>query len=92
MAVGVGVDMIRPMPVDRMGDPGTASTMSATGCSPTGTSWRWSRNPDSRPPTRSIDIHLTGNMERFMWSFDGEKFSELASRSASRGTSGCGSR
>ena len=23
-----------------------------------------------------MDIHLTGNMERFMWGFDGEKFSE----------------
>jgi FtsP/CotA-like multicopper oxidase with cupredoxin domain len=34
------------------------------------------RNPDTRTPTRRIDIHLTGNMERFMWSMDGEKLSE----------------
>jgi CopA family copper-resistance protein len=34
-------------------------------------------NPDPRPPSRSIEIHLTGNMERFMWSFDGRKFSEV---------------
>ena len=27
-------------------------------------------------PTRRIDIHLTGNMERFMWSMDGQKLSE----------------
>lgn len=33
-------------------------------------------NPDPRPPSRSIEIHLTGTMERFMWSFDGRKFSE----------------
>ena len=33
-------------------------------------------NPDTRPPQRTIEVHLTGNMERFMWSFDGEKFSE----------------
>ncbi|MGH7879469.1 MAG: copper resistance system multicopper oxidase, partial [Candidatus Binataceae bacterium] len=26
-------------------------------------------------PTREIELHLTGNMERFMWSFDGVKFS-----------------
>ncbi len=27
-------------------------------------------------PTREIELHLTGNMERFMWSFDGVKFSD----------------
>jgi len=31
---------------------------------------------DRRKPEREIELHLTGNMERFMWSFDGKKFSE----------------
>ena len=31
---------------------------------------------DNRGPEREVELHLTGNMERFMWSFDGEKFSE----------------
>lgn len=31
---------------------------------------------DSRPPCREIELHLTGNMERYMWGFDGKKFSE----------------
>jgi CopA family copper-resistance protein len=31
---------------------------------------------DGRPPTREIVLHLTGNMERFIWGFDGRKFSE----------------
>ena len=31
---------------------------------------------DGRPPTREIVLHLTGNMTRFIWGFDGEKFSE----------------
>ena len=31
---------------------------------------------DSRPPGRKIELHLTGNMERYMWGFDGKKFSE----------------
>ena len=35
-------------------------------------------NPDPRNPSRQIDIHLTANMERYMWSFDGVKFSEGA--------------
>jgi CopA family copper-resistance protein len=28
------------------------------------------------PPTREIEFHLTGNMERWVWGFDGRKFSE----------------
>ncbi|HKU16017.1 MAG TPA: copper resistance system multicopper oxidase [Steroidobacteraceae bacterium] len=31
---------------------------------------------DRREPAREIQLHLTGHMERFMWSFDGLKFSE----------------
>lgn len=30
---------------------------------------------DDREPSREIELHLTGNMERYMWSFDGKKFS-----------------
>ena len=31
---------------------------------------------DHPPPGREIELHLTGNMERYMWGFDGKKFSE----------------
>ncbi len=31
---------------------------------------------DARPPGRDIVLHLTGHMERFVWSFNGKKFSE----------------
>jgi CopA family copper-resistance protein len=31
---------------------------------------------DSREPRREIVLHLTGHMERFVWSFNGRKFSE----------------
>jgi len=31
---------------------------------------------DPREPGRTIELHLTGNMERYMWSFDGVKFSD----------------
>lgn len=34
-------------------------------------------NPDMRAPEREIELHLTSNMERYMWSFDGVKFSEV---------------
>jgi CopA family copper-resistance protein len=32
-------------------------------------------DPDGREPGRAIELHLTGHMERFAWSFDGLKFS-----------------
>ncbi len=35
------------------------------------------KNPDVRPPQRELELHLTSNMERYMWSFDGLKFSEV---------------
>ena len=31
---------------------------------------------DRSPPTRAIEFHLTGNMERFVWGFDGKAFSD----------------
>jgi CopA family copper-resistance protein len=33
-------------------------------------------DPDGREPGRTIELHLTGHMERFAWSFDGIKFSD----------------
>jgi CopA family copper-resistance protein len=33
-------------------------------------------NPDTRLPEREIELHLTSNMERYIWGFDGEKFSQ----------------
>ena len=34
-------------------------------------------NADQRVPGRELELHLTANMERYMWSFDGLKFSEV---------------
>lgn len=31
-------------------------------------------DPDGRDPGRTVELHLTGHMERFAWSFDGEPF------------------
>jgi CopA family copper-resistance protein len=31
----------------------------------------------AQPMQREIEFHLTGNMERFVWGFDGKKFSEV---------------
>ena len=32
--------------------------------------------PDQREPAGEIELHLTGHMERYMWSFDGKKYSD----------------
>ncbi len=33
---------------------------------------------DKREPTREIELHLTGNMYRYMWSMNGQRFMEAA--------------
>lgn len=33
-------------------------------------------DPDGRDPGRTIELHLTGHMEKFAWSFDGIKFAD----------------
>ena len=77
MAVGVGGDMISMDPANRLGERPTGLVdvdhrvlvyTDLVSLQP---------NKDQRPPSRTMEIHLTGNMERFMWGFDGRKFSEL---------------
>ena len=77
MAVGVGVDMVNMSPKNRLGERPTGLAdvdhrvlvyTDLVALTP---------NRDQRPPSRTMEIHLTGNMERFMWGFDGRKFSEL---------------
>jgi CopA family copper-resistance protein len=31
---------------------------------------------DKREPAREIELHLTGNMQRYMWSFNGQRFAD----------------
>jgi CopA family copper-resistance protein len=74
---GVGVDNVAMAPTSRLNEPGlgledvphrTLRYSELRSLEP---------NPDTRAPEREIEIHLTGNMERFMWSFDGVKFSQV---------------
>ena len=78
VAVGPGIDMVSANPADRMGDPGLGldnvghkvlTYRDLTALEP---------NDDPRKPSRHMQIHLTGNMERYMWSFDGRKFNAVA--------------
>ena len=77
VVLGPGVQTISPMPVDRMGDRGQGlrdvdhRVLVYTDLE------SLLPNPDTRAPSRALELHLTGNMERFMWSFDGKSFSEV---------------
>jgi len=72
-----GVQTIAPMPVDRTDFPGQGLTNVGHKVLVYRDLIALDRNPDVRAPSRSLDIHLTGNMERFMWSFDGVKMSDM---------------
>ena len=56
--------------------PASACATTAARCSPMPTCTRIGGPLDQRGPGREIELHLTGNMERYMWSFDGQKFSD----------------
>ncbi|CAN1534043.1 SufI Putative multicopper oxidases [Sphingomonadaceae bacterium] len=75
--IGPGLDMVSMAPVDKMGDPGIGlrdvkhrvlNYRMLSALEP---------NQDTREPSRLLEIHLTGNMERYMWSFDGRMFSSV---------------
>ncbi len=55
--------------------PGPDWKTMAAACSPTPTC-KSVADAQSAAPTRDITLHLTGNMERFVWGFDGRKFSQ----------------
>ncbi len=73
---GPGVQMIAPMPLDRTGEPGLGLESVGHRVLVYKDLIALEPNPDARAPERALDIHLTGNMERFWWGFDGWKFSE----------------
>ena len=71
------VQTISPMPVDRMGDRGQGLDDVSHRVLVYTDLKAVDRNPDVRAPDRTLRIHLTGNMERYMWAFDGEKLSAV---------------
>jgi CopA family copper-resistance protein len=74
---GPGIDMVSMAPVDKLGDPGIGlrdvphrvlNYRMLSALEP---------NADTRTPSRLLELHLTGNMERYMWSFDGQMYSAV---------------
>jgi len=76
--MGPGVAMLSPIPVDRTGERPTGLEDVTHRVLTYRQLRSLDRNPDSRRPSRELDLHLTANMERYMWSFDGVKLSEGA--------------
>jgi CopA family copper-resistance protein len=73
---GVGVDNVAEMPQSRIGEPGSGLEGNGRRVLVYGDLRALRPGTDPRPPSREIVLHLTGNMERFMWGFDGKKFSQ----------------
>ena len=78
VALGPGVDMVSANPADRMGDPGLGLDKVGHKVLTYRDLTALEANDDPRKPSRHMQIHLTGNMERYMWSFDGRKFNAVA--------------
>jgi len=74
--VGPGLDMVAPMPTDRMSFPGLGLD-DVPHRVLRYTDLKSRRMNPHREVDREMEIHLTGNMERYMWSFDGRKFSAV---------------
>ncbi|MDE7539501.1 copper resistance system multicopper oxidase [Gluconobacter sphaericus] len=74
--INVENQMRAMMPIDRTGSPGDGLENNGRRV----LNYRQLRatrpGADLRPPTREIILHLTGNMERYIWGMNGRKFSE----------------
>ncbi len=76
--MGPGVATLSPMPADRTADRPTGLENVEHRVLTYADLKSLEPFKDRRTPTRTLDIHLTANMERYMWSFDGVKLSDGA--------------
>ncbi len=74
--VGPGLDMVAPSPSDRMDFPGLGLDKVSHRVLHY-TDLKAKRMNPHRTVERELEIHLTGNMERYMWGFDGKKFTAV---------------
>lgn len=75
LKVGPQVDMVPMMVTERLNDPGDGLEGNGRRVLTYADIRARYSGVDPRPPSREIELHLTGNMERFIWGFNGEKFS-----------------
>jgi CopA family copper-resistance protein len=72
------VDMQTTAPAPRLDDPGIGLRDNGRRVLTYADLHTLFQDPDGREPARTLELHLTGHMERFAWSFDGMKFSDAA--------------
>ncbi|HAS0922373.1 TPA: copper resistance system multicopper oxidase [Enterobacter cloacae] len=70
------VDMQTMMPVPKLSDPGIGLRNNGRRVLTYADLKSIFEDPDGREPSRTIELHLTGHMEKFAWSFNGIKFSD----------------
>ncbi|MCW4592156.1 copper resistance system multicopper oxidase [Gluconacetobacter entanii] len=73
---GVEVQSVAMMPINRLAEAGDGLDHNGRRVLTYADLRATIAGADPRPPSREITLHLTGNMERFIWGFDGKKFSE----------------
>ncbi len=73
---GPTVDMIAMQPQSRLDDPGVGLRDNGRRVLTYADLHTLGGPIDRRAPSRDVELHLTGHMERFIWSFSGEKFSQ----------------
>jgi len=76
MRIGPEVDMVPKHVTERLNDPGDGLHGNGRRVLTYANLRARYKGADGRPPTREIELHLSGNMERYIWGFDGEKFSQ----------------
>lgn len=75
MHVGPQVDNISMMTVDRVSEPGLGLDRNGRRVLTYADLHSRYRGVDGRPPSREIELHLSGNMERYIWGFNGKALS-----------------
>jgi FtsP/CotA-like multicopper oxidase with cupredoxin domain len=70
------VDMQTLMPESKLDDPGIGLRQNGRAVLTYSQLRSTFADPDGRDPGRTLELHLTGHMEKFAWSFDGVKFSD----------------
>ena len=70
------VDMQAMNPVPKLDDPGIGLRNNGRRVLTYADLRSTFEDPDGRAPSRTLELHLTGHMEKFAWSFNGVKFSD----------------
>lgn len=78
VVMGPHIDMLADRPQSRINDPGIGLRNNGRKVLTYGMLCSFYKTADPREPSREIQLHLTGNMHRYMWSMNGIRFADAA--------------